>query len=370
MNKADKFLYGGFAVVIVAGIVTMLMAVFSPSKQTAEETAKTPKATVEKPIEDVPNQMEQWRQGVENARLQREADEALAERIKKDPEFAKWFQAEEDAKRAKEEAEKAEKEWWESRQEWVERFPFEPTPHPEITHDPTVYDPVNVEEWPEEKAELYDKMSRIVDNHTFLKGFYKSKLPYTEEFEQMYDIVKEELGEELHPISLGWTFNALKKYHQAMQLDPDSVYRKNAPVRRPVPPQKPTFVAIEDLPPEAQATFQNMTKQEKIKFLVETADEIHKANNPHFDNPYEVRDVTWADRAESLRESILGELTEPPMPTEDDSRLMSMEKATEIRDRLLNEIPAAGFLEMGKDGFAYSEEYEYELKPGDPYLIR
>ena len=113
-----------------------------------------------------------------------------------------------------------------------------------------------------------------------------------------------------------------------------------------------------------------MTKQERFKFLVETANEIHKANNPHFDNPYEVRDVTWADRAESLRESILGELTVPPVRREDDSLLMSMEKATEIRDRLLNEIPAAGFLEMGKDGFAYSEEYEYELKAGDPLLIR
>ena len=365
MNKTDKFLYGGFAVVAFAGIVAMLVSVFSQPKQTEEETAKTPKATVEKQsakqIEDAPNQMEQWWQNVENARRQREVDEALANLI----------QAEKDAERAaQEELERAEKEWWESRQDWVDRFPFEPTPHPEITFDPTVYDPVNVEEWPEEKAELYSKMASIVDNHTFLKGFYKSKLPYTEEFEQMYDIVNAELGEELHPISLGWTFNALKKYHQAMQKDPDSVYRKNARVRRPVPPQKPTFVAIEDLPSEEQATFQNMTKQERIKFFLETANEIHKANTPHFDNPYEVRDVTWGEKAERLKESILGELTEPPMPTEDDSRLMSMEKAREIRDRLLNEIPAAGFLEMGKDGFAYSDEYEYELKPGDPFLIR
>ena len=89
MNKADKFLYGGFVVVAFGGIVAMLVSVFSPPKQTAEETAKTPKATVEKPIEDVPNQMEQWRQGVENARRQREADEALAEQIKNDPELAK-----------------------------------------------------------------------------------------------------------------------------------------------------------------------------------------------------------------------------------------------------------------------------------------
>ena len=370
MNKADKLLYGGFAVVIIGGITAMLVSVFSPPKQTAEETAKPPKQPAGKRIEDVPNQMEQWRQDVENARRQREADEQLAELIKNDPELAKLIQAEEDAKRAKEEAERAEQEWWESRQEWVERFPFEPTPHPEITHDPAVYDPVNVEEWPDEKAELYSKMASIVDNHTFLKGFYNSKLPYTEEFEQMYDIVKEDIGEEPHPIPLGWTFNALRRYHQAIQKDPDSVYRKNARVRRPMPKQEPVIIAVKNLPPEAQATLQSMSKQEQFKFMMETAEEIRRENNPHFDNPYEVRDVTWADRAAELKETMLGELTTPPVRREDDSRLMSMEKATEIRDRLLNEIPAEGFLEMPETGFAYSEEYEYELKPGDPFLIR
>ena len=363
MNKTDKLLYGGFAVVIIGGIVAMLVSVFSPPKQTAEETAKTPKATVEKQsakqIEDAPNQMEQWWQNVENARRQREVDEALANLI----------QAEKDAERAaQEELERAEKEWWESRQDWVDRFPFEPTPHPEITFDPTVYDPVNVEEWPEEKAELYSKMASIVDNHTFLKGFYKSKLPYTEEFEQMYDIVKEELGEELHPIPLAKAFETIKDYHKAAQRNPDSVYRKNARVRRPMPKQEPVIIAVKNLPPEAQTTFQNMTKQEQFKFMVETAEEIRRENNPHFDNPYEVRDLTWADRADKLKELILGAITDPPLRREDDSRLMSMEKATEIRDRLLSEIPAEGFLEMPETGFAYSEEYE--LKPGDPFLIR
>ena len=256
MNKADKFLYGGFAVVIIGGITAMLVSVFSPPKQTAEETVETPKATVEKQsakqIEDVPNQMEQWRQDVENARRQREADEQLAELIKNDPELAKLIQEEEDAKRAKEEAERAKKEWWESRQDWVERFPFEPTHHPELAYDPDVYDPVNVEEWPEEKAELYDKMSRIVDNHTFLKGFYNSKLPYTEEFEQMYDIVKEELGEELHPIPLAKAFETIKDYHKAAQRNPDSVYRKNARVRRPMPKQEPVIIAVKDLPQKSR----------------------------------------------------------------------------------------------------------------------
>ena len=371
MNKADKFLYGGFAVVAFAGIVAMLVSVFSVPKQPAEETAKPPKQTAGKRIEDVPNQMEQWRQGVENARLQREADEQLAELIKNDPELAKWIQAEEDEKRAKEEAARAEKEWWESRKEWVERFPFDPTPHPEIAFDPTVYDPNKLDEWPEEeKDDDYWKMAMMVENHSFLKEFYKSKLPYTEEFEKMYDIVKEELGEEPHPIQLGWIFNTIRDYHKLAQLDPDLVYQKNARVHRKTPEQKPTIIAIKELPPEAQATYQSLTKQEQIKFIAETAAEIQPKNDSFFDPLFEESGSTLADEAESLRESILGELTDPIMPREDDSRLMSMEKATEIRDRLLNEIPAAAFLEGVKGVFAYNEEYKLELKAGDPLLIK
>ena len=129
MNKTEKLLYGGFGIVALAGIVAMLLAsVFSPPKQIVEEIVETPKATVEKQsakqIEDVPNQMEQWQRNVENARMQREAKEA----------WAMLIQAKKDAERAaQEELERAEKEWWESRKEWVERFPFEPTSHQEIT---------------------------------------------------------------------------------------------------------------------------------------------------------------------------------------------------------------------------------------------
>lgn len=43
MNKTDKVLYGGFAVVAIASIEAMLVSVFSPPKQKAEETLKTPK---------------------------------------------------------------------------------------------------------------------------------------------------------------------------------------------------------------------------------------------------------------------------------------------------------------------------------------
>lgn len=66
--------------------------------------------------------------------------------------------------------EKAEEEWWESRKDWIERFPFEPTHHPEITFDP---------------YETDRRMRDMVQNHGFLRYFYENKLRYTEEFEQM-----------------------------------------------------------------------------------------------------------------------------------------------------------------------------------------
>lgn len=43
MNKTDKFLYGSFAAVAFAGLATMLASVFSPLKQTAEETRQDAK---------------------------------------------------------------------------------------------------------------------------------------------------------------------------------------------------------------------------------------------------------------------------------------------------------------------------------------
>ena len=58
-------------------------------------------------------------------------------------------------------------------------------------------------------------MQELVGNHNLLKMFYESKLPYTEEFEQMHDIVQEELGEVGSTVALAVTFRTLAKYHKA-----------------------------------------------------------------------------------------------------------------------------------------------------------
>lgn len=42
MNKTDKILYSGFAIVAIGVVVAMLVSVFSPQKKIAEETAEPP----------------------------------------------------------------------------------------------------------------------------------------------------------------------------------------------------------------------------------------------------------------------------------------------------------------------------------------
>ncbi len=365
MNKTDKLLYGGFGIVAIAVIVAMLVSVFSPPKKIVEEIVETPKATVEKQsakqIEEGPNQMEQWQQGVANARLQREQAEA----------WAKLIQAEKDAERAaQEELERAEKEWWESRKEWVENFPFEPTFHQEIKYDPNVYDARGSAHWPEEKKDkAFWDMMRRVKNHGFLRHFYASYLPYTEEFEQMCNIVKEEFGEVDDPTLLGWTFETLKDYHLAAQRDPDEIYMENTRVENePSLPPEPVIISAEDLGEEFQdlpVEDQNILVMELTKDYMKEHMEAYQA----FGMPsYEVRDITWSEETENLKECILGALMSND--ANPDQPWMPEEQARTIQERLLNEIPAAGFLEMPKVGFTFNSKYESELKPGDPLLIK
>ena len=346
MNKIHKILYGGFGIVALAVIVAMLVYVFSPPKQIVEENVEEPKAMVEKPIEDAPNQMEQWRQGVANARLQREQAEA----------WAKYLQAEKDAERAAlEEQDKARKEWWESRKEWVERFPFEPTYHPEVRYNPHAYND--------------DQMRRRVKNHGFLRNFYASYLPYTEEFEQMCNIVKEEFGEVDDPTLLGWTFETLKDYHQAAQRDPDEIYMENARVENePALPPEPVIISIDILGEE----YKNLPVEEQNMLVRELAKDYMKEHMEAYQSfgmpSYEVRDITWGEETENLKECILGALISND--ANPDQPWMPEDQARAIQERLLNEIPAAGFLEMPKVGFTFNSKYESELKPGDPLLIK
>ena len=354
MSKSEKFLYAGIVGITLAGIVAMLVSVFSPpqpSQKQAEEVKAEQEIVPVNPVE-YGKILERWQESFEAARMQREADEA----------WANLIQAEKDAEQAaQEELERAEKEWWESRKDWVERFPFDPTFHQEIRYDPNVYNAKGSAHWPEEKKDkAFWDMKKRVENHGFLRNFYSSYLPYTEEFEQMYNIIKEEFEETDNTIVLGWTFETLKDYHKAAQHDSEEIYRENVRVEIPndPDPEIEEFTLGDDffnLPEEAKREYLSVLQQTYMENLA-----------PELRASYEVRDVTWGERAESLKRGIIGHL----MAQKDDGQLMEESVARAIQERLVNEIPSQGFIEMGDERLCYVSTYESELKPGDPLLIK
>ena len=166
MNKTDKILCGGFAVVSIGVVVAMLVSVFSPPEQLAEETIEPPQTALAEEEITPPEGYVIYRVDDEGNIVwlaQEELDAGLA--------AAEEFERQESDRIAKEKAkELAEKEWRASRQEWIDRFPFQPTHHPEIAFDPTAYQPGKAGEWPEaEKDDAYWKMQELVENHGFLR---------------------------------------------------------------------------------------------------------------------------------------------------------------------------------------------------------
>lgn len=82
---------------------------------------------------------------------------------------------------------------------------------------------------------------------------------------------------------------------------------------------------------------------------------------------YKVRDFTWRERAEDLKKRILGPLVNPK-----EIGYLEMERsvAKAIQERLVNEIPAEGFIEMSKECLHYVANYRDELEPDDLTLIK
>ena len=367
MNKTNRVIYGGFAAVALAGLTAMLVSVFLPPKQIVEKTIETPTPQIE-PANSAPVvvEVEPMQQETEfGYYLDDDGNKVwlTVEDITASDAIEAEFKRQEEEQKALDEAEKA---WWESRKEWVEQFPFQPTPHPEITFDPTMYDSRKVfrGEWSEEKKDkAYWDMMRRVEHHSLLKSFYNSWVRYTEEFEQLHGIVQEELGEVASTAVLAQTFETLKDYHQAAQKDPDAIYRENVEVILPDPEPTYPMDTMVVLGPD----FHNLPPEKQNKILAELSNAYIEERRARRNMPkYEVRDVTWAERTERLTTLIIGALTNPEIGWEG----IPKEQAIAIRDRLIDEIPAAGFLELPKVVFASNTKYEFQLKPGDPLLIK
>ena len=362
MNKTNKILYGGFAVALVGFVAVMLVSVFSPLKQSAEETAQPlpPPQTEQSLMETIMQ---------DGSPMPPIPDGYVGYYLDDDGNVVYVTQEQLDAGRAyreelkrKEAAEKAEKEWWASRQEWIDRFPFQQTYHPEITYgDPNVDS---------------DQMRRLVKNHGFLRNFYQSKLRYTEEFEQMHDIIKEELGEMANDTILqGMVFDRLKKYHWAMTKDPEEIRWKNVKVTKPPPMPELLPSMLESLTPAQFAVYRALpgeARREMTKELRHSRDQemLRRIEAYHNADTTEIVDVTWGEEAQKRKDSMLAELVWPDFfEPEWDESWIPKEQARDLVERLVNEIPGEGFLEM-EGNLHYVHRYELELEPGDSLLIK
>ena len=123
----------------------------------------------------------------------------------------------------------------------------------------------------------------------------------------MCNIVKEEFEEVDDPIPLGWTFNALKSYHQADQRDSDEIYMENVRVENEPSFPEPVIISADDLGEE----FQNLSVEDKNMLVRELAKNYMKGYQANFMPSYEVRDITWDERVESRKECIPGPLMNP-----------------------------------------------------------
>ena len=189
----------------------------------------------------------------------------------------------------------------------------------------------------------------------------------------MHAIITEEVGEKAeNTVMMGWAFNALKDYHQAMAKAPDAIYRKNAQVYQPQQPPQPPPSILDGLTPQQLAAYKalpgSVRREMTAELRASRSKEMRKRIEAfHAAQRYQTVDITWGEEAERRKDSIIGSLLRNVQP---DQSWLLREQAMKIRDRLLNEIPAEGFLEMGKEVFSYSQKYKRELKPGDPLLIK
>ena len=330
----------------------MLVSVFSSPKQIVEEIAEQPAMEESTPAEELMPPEDDYVMYY----LDENGNKVFlsAEDIAKSEAYDEEFKQQEAERIAQVEAEKK---WWESRQDWVDRFPFEPTPHPEISYDPSVYDPSKIREWPEEKKDdAYWKMRDLVKNHGFLRRFYESRLPYTEEFEQMHAIITKEVGEKAeNTVMMGWAFDVLKDYHLAKAKAPDAIYRKNAQVYQPQPPPQNPPSVLDGLTAEQLAVYRALPRSERMAMTAELRASRDKEMRKrieafHAGQRYETVDITWGEQAEHKKDAIIDSLLRHVQP---DQSWSSREQSTKIQQRLLNKIPAEGFLKMGKENLCY-----------------
>ena len=270
------------------------------------EEEKETSPSTEDPSAEQRRQQDQLQAAAEAWRQANEESAAEEARIAR---LAEEYKQELAAKAAAKAAkEKAEQEYWEDRKEWVENFPFEPSYHPELTYVPPQGEKWNVRDEDEEK------MMFAVARHGFIRRFYENPLRYTRGFEMLVKIM-EEYGYGNSPERIGNVYSTVKDYYEL------------------------SAKAAED--PEGRAS--GITFNERGY-------------------------STWQEKADRYYRGIIGNMRDRNRLLPGEER-MPTEIAAEIRERILTEIPEEEFTQY-QGWFAYKHDYEKDLKPGDPLLMK
>lgn len=203
--------------------------------------------------------------------------------------------------------------------EWIENFPFNPGLSDEIPFDRARY------ERSSGRHNDWDVIMRAY-RHGFLKAFYQNPTRYSKPFQEIWQILEEEgLGED--PMAVALIYNDLAYYHGMRSLDPDGIHDDQYPVMVPY--------ELEDGSVGVRVEHKEITN-------AGFADELFEMISGKF-----FYDQIWIDREHQ-----------------------TVERADELRDRIVNEVDERPFLEEKWPVFAFNQDYEDELKDGDAMLIK
>ena len=103
---------------------------------------------------------------------------------------------------------KAEEHTAEQREEWKRNFPWKPTRDPDVVVTQKIIDSGYAE--------------AMLENHSFLKGFFQNEARFTPQFQKFYEIVSE-YGRDDNPVAIGQSFQNLWDLHEALTHDPEEV---------------------------------------------------------------------------------------------------------------------------------------------------
>ncbi|MCS1406897.1 MAG: hypothetical protein M2R45_00052 [Verrucomicrobia subdivision 3 bacterium] len=223
------------------------------------------------------------------------------------------------------------------RENWEKNFPFKPTYHPTLVHDPERYDANNPATFSGDP-----EMKMAVKRHSYMVCFFNNPQRFSAEFEQIYHLLGE-IDREDNPEVMGDVFNHLRFYHRARLFDPESLYSRMK--YRPYDPERD--------PPDPG-------------IMVHGVEEWTPVDGK----------TTFGDRANSYSNAIVELLVSPRFWPEREP--LDAHTAREMRDRLLWEIPSENIVKMpiiptlpnGEQAgfFGYDGDVQRSLKAGDRLL--